>query len=146
LVARGMKLGEEPIDRRTGGGGGRQEQRREEPSRARAPHRDVVGIDVERVPADLGGRERDRIAGGDEISVAHVDDRGIFTDPGPDDDAGLLELVLAEARLQRVGTELADWQQLHAGTQYTWRRRGAIQIRSLSRSAVRSSSLAPLDD
>ena len=85
-----------------------------------------------------GGRERDRVAGRDEISVAHVDDRGIFTDPGPDDDAGILELVLVEDRLQRVGTKLADWQGPHADDQYTRRRLGAAQIRSLSRSEVRS--------
>jgi hypothetical protein len=46
--------------------------------------------------------------------------------------------VLVEDRLQRVGTKLADWQELHADDQYTRRRLGAAQIRSLSRSEVRS--------
>ena len=114
LVARGVELGEQRVQRRVAGRSGGQEQRRQEPARARAAHHDVVRIDVERVPADLGGREGNGIAGGDEISVAHVDDGGIFTDPGTDDDAGILDLVLLEDRLQRVGTELADWQRLHA--------------------------------
>ena len=40
---------------------------------------------------------------------------GVLTDPWPDDDAGIPEGVLVEDRLQRLGTELANWQDAHAG-------------------------------
>ncbi len=115
LLARRVQVGEERLDRGLAGGAGGQQQGRQEPPRARAANRDVVGVDVERVPPDLGGRERDGIARRDEVPVAHVDDGGIFTDLGTDDDAGILGVMLVEDRLQRVGTELADWQGLHAG-------------------------------
>src|SRR5438876_5953893 len=75
---------------------------------------DVIGVDLERVPADLVGGERDRVGGGHEIAVAHVDDRRVLTDLRTDDDAGIPERVLVEDRLQRLGTKLADWQELHA--------------------------------
>ncbi len=65
-------------------------------------------------PPDLGGRERDGVARGDEVPVTDVDDGGIFTEPGTDDDAGIRARVPVKDRLQRVGTKLADWQRLHA--------------------------------
>src|SRR2546425_528926 len=82
LVARRVKLGEQRVDRGVGGGASRQQQGRQEPPRARAADRDVVRVDVQRVPSDLGGRERDGVAGRDEISVAQVDDGGIYADAG----------------------------------------------------------------
>ncbi len=114
LLARRVQLREERLDRGIGSGTGGQQQGRQKPPRAGAANRDVVGVDVQGVPPDLGRRERDRIARRDKVPVAHVDDRSVFTDPGTDDDAGILGVVLVEDRLQRLGTKLADWQRLHA--------------------------------
>ena len=114
LVTRRVELREERRNRRLGGRLGRQQEGREEPARARAAHGDVIGVDLERVPADLVRGEGDRVRRRHEIAVAHVDDRCVFTDFRTDDDAGIPERVLVEDRLQRLGTKLADWQELHA--------------------------------
>src|SRR3989442_1413434 len=114
LIARRVELVEERRDRGLGGRAGWKQERREEPTRTRAAYGDVIGVDLERVPADLVGGERDRVGGGHEIAVAHVDDRRVLTDLRTDDDAGIPERVLVEDRLQRLGTKLADWQELHA--------------------------------
>src|SRR5439155_141296 len=114
LIARLVELVEERRDRGLGGRAGWKQERREEPTRTRAAYGDVIGVDLERVPADLVGGERDRVGGGHEIAVAHVDDRRVLTDLRTDDDAGIPERVLVEDRLQRLGTKLADWQELHA--------------------------------
>src|SRR2546422_726166 len=114
MVAGGVELVEERRDRGLGGRAGWKQERREEPTRTRAAYGDVIGVDLERVPADLVGGERDRVGGGHEIAVAHVDDRRVLTDLRTDDDAGIPERVLVEDRLQRLGTKLADWQELHA--------------------------------
>src|SRR5438477_405053 len=114
LIARRVELVEERRDRGLGGRAGWKQERREEPTRTRAAYGDVIGVDLERVPADLVGGERNRVGGGHEIAVAHVDDRRVLTDLRTDDDAGIPERVLVEDRLQRLGTKLADWQELHA--------------------------------
>src|SRR5256886_6650587 len=114
LIARRVELVEERRDRGLGGRAGWKQERREEPTRTRAAYGDVIGVDLERVPADLVGGERDRVGGGHEIAVAHVDDRRVLTDLRTDDDAGIPERVLLDDRLQRLGTKLADWQELHA--------------------------------
>ena len=60
-----------------GGGAGRHDDRGLEPRRPSAHDRHVVGVDVHRVPADLLGGERDRIALQDQVLRPEVDDRGI---------------------------------------------------------------------
>src|SRR5262249_44107920 len=92
--------------------------------------------------SDLGGRERDGIARRDEVPVAHVDDRGIFTDLGTDDDAGILGVVLVEDRLQRVGTELAYWQGLQVGETSKPGRPGQSWPRRLQRLSMTCSPAA----
>jgi hypothetical protein len=90
-----------------------QQQRGEKPARRGAAHDDVVGVDVQRVPPELVGRERDRIAGDDKIPIADVDDRGVLADARPHDHPRIARRVLVENRLQQIAGKLPEWQARH---------------------------------
>ena len=115
LVARRVEIREEPLDRVVGGPPLGQEERREEPARARAAHRDVVGVHLEGVARNVVGRERDRVRRRDEVAVAEVDDRGVLADLRPHDDTGVLHGTLVEERLERRCPEFPDGQAGHGG-------------------------------
>ena len=55
-----------------------QEHGGHEPSRSGATNGQVVGVDVQRVPAHLVGGEGDGIGRGDEVAIAHVQDGGVL--------------------------------------------------------------------
>jgi len=59
----------------------------QEPARLRARRGDVVGVDVDGVPADAVGGEGDRIGLDHQESVAEVEHRAIEADPGAEQDA-----------------------------------------------------------
>ena len=97
-----------------GRSGIRQQQRGQEPAGAGAANGDVVGVHLQRVPPGGVGGERDRIRRRDQVAITQVDDGGVLSDARADDDAGIPDGVLVEDRLQRLGTELPDWQDAHA--------------------------------
>ena len=100
LLARLAELGEERAHRVLVGAALGQQQRGEEPA-GRAPRTsDVVGVDVQRVPAEVVGGERDRIGGGHQVAVADVDDRRVLADARPHDHARIAGRVLVEDGLQ----------------------------------------------
>ena len=91
----------------------RQECRRQQPARRRAQAGEVIGVDVDGVPADAVGGERDRVAlGNEQPSVAgrtkHVYDRGIGPNPRADDDARIVLRQVCQQRGQECGRELAE--------------------------------------
>ena len=60
----------------------------EEPAGSRAHGGQVVGVDVDDVPADAVGGERDGVGLGDQaVAVAHADGADVAPDSGADDDA-----------------------------------------------------------
>ena len=50
----------------------------------------VVGVDLDDVPADEVRGEGDGVGLGGEVSVAEVDQGGVLASPGADDDAGVV--------------------------------------------------------
>ena len=76
---RGMHVGEQRLDR-VRAGAGRQQHDGLEPAWPHARHRDVVGVDHDRVAADLLGRQRDRVGRGDQGAAADRDRAGILAD------------------------------------------------------------------
>jgi hypothetical protein len=60
----------------------RQQEGRQEPARGRAPRGHVVGIEVDGVPADVGGGEGDGVAGQDERAVPHPHGGGVLAGRG----------------------------------------------------------------
>jgi glutamate formiminotransferase len=114
LVAGVLERAEQRGHRLVGGAALGQEERGEEPARPRAADGDVVGVHHERIARDVVGGKGHGIGGGHEIAVAEIDDGRVFTDAGTDDDAGISDGIPVEDRLQRVGTELPDWQDPHA--------------------------------
>ena len=78
-----------------------------------ARYDDVVGVDVQRVPAELVGRERDGIARDDQVAIADVDDGGVLADARPHDHPRIARRVLVENRLQQIAGKLPEWQARH---------------------------------
>lgn len=113
LRARARELFEQQLHARLARAPVRQKERREEPERPRSPHRHVIGIDVERVPADLVRREGDGIGRGDEVAVAHVEDGSVLAYLGPHDHARVVRRVLAEESLEQLGPQFAYRQRRH---------------------------------
>ena len=92
---------------------GWQQQRGQEPAGTGPAHRDVVGVDVQRVPAQLVSGEGDRIGGGHEIAIAEVDDGGVLAHPRPHEHPRIMARVLVENGLQQIGRQLAGGQKRH---------------------------------
>jgi hypothetical protein len=61
---------------------------------------DIVRVDVDRLPPDLVGRERDRIGLGNPVVIVRIDDSRVVTDPGTHDDARVLVSQARRARSQ----------------------------------------------
>ena len=95
------------------GGAGRQQHGGEKPARRGAAHHDVVGVDVQGIPAEIVGRERDGIGGSHEIAIAEIDDGGVLAQARADDHTRIVRHVLVEDGLQQVGGQLARWQERH---------------------------------
>jgi len=90
-----------------------QEHRRHEPARLGAAHGEVVGVDVQRVPAHLVGGKGDGIGRGDEIAVAHVEHGGILAHLRSHDHARVGRHVFGEQSLEQLGGELAHGEKRH---------------------------------
>ena len=90
-----------------------QEHGSHEPPRSGATHGQVVGIDVQCVPAHLVGGEGNGIGGGDEVTIAHVQHGGILAHLRPDHHAWISRDVLAEEALEELGGQLAHGQRRH---------------------------------
>ena len=91
----------------------RQERRRQQPARRRAQAREVVGVDVDGVPADAVGGERDRVAFGNEQPpitgrTKHVYHRGVGPNPWADDDTRIVLRQVCQERGQEIRRELAE--------------------------------------
>ena len=69
-----------------------QKQGSQKPAGRSAHRRDVIGIDLHRIPADLRRGEGDGIGFGDQIPVAEGNDRGVPPDSRFDDKAGIFLL------------------------------------------------------
>ena len=63
-------------------GAGRHEDDSEEPARASAGHRQVVGVDDHRQPPDLRAAERDRIGRSDQDAAGNLDRASVLADTG----------------------------------------------------------------
>src|SRR5437867_3212642 len=107
------QLGEEALGARLTGPALGQEQRGEEPQRPRAAHREVIGLDAERLPAHLVGGEGDRIRRGDEVAVAHVEHGRVLAHARSDDDARTGGCELAEQPLEELGLQLPHRKRRH---------------------------------
>ena len=66
-----------------------QKQSGQKPAGRSAHRRDVIGIDLDRIPADLSGGKCDRIGFGNQISIAKGNDRGVFADSRFDHKPGI---------------------------------------------------------
>jgi len=90
-----------------------QEHGGEKPARRRPAHGQVVGVDVQRVPAHLVGGEGDGIGRRHEIAIAHVQDGGVLADLRAHDHSRIGADVLAEESLEELGGKLAHGQRRH---------------------------------
>jgi hypothetical protein len=90
-----------------------QEHGGHEPSRSGATNGQVVGIDVQRVPAHLVGGEGDGIGSGDEVAIAHVQNGGILAHLWSDHYAWIGGDVLGKEALEELGGQLAHGQRRH---------------------------------
>ena len=69
---------------------------------------DVVGVDVDGVPAGLVGGEGDRVGLGDHAAVPEADDRGVLADAGRNQQALVLSGgVAGQQALEQLRWELA---------------------------------------
>ena len=83
-----------------GGGVFGQQQGGEKPQRAAALGRDIVGIDMHGVPTDSIDRKSNRIGLGEQVArPSDIDDGGVFTDAGTDDDAGVADAIFSQQPL-----------------------------------------------
>ena len=110
--ARVVDLREDRFGQFRGGLPGRQQHRRQEPTRLPAHHRDVVGVDVDRVPADLIGGEGDRIGLGNQVAVAEIEHGGVFAGARPDDDARVVRREAGQQSFQKRQRQLAGRQKM----------------------------------
>ena len=65
----------------------REQERRQKPARARTECGDIVGVDVDGVPAEALGGESDGVGLRHEVPVAPVNHRRVFTQARAEDDA-----------------------------------------------------------
>lgn len=59
-------------------------------------HRQVIRVDVNRVPADVIRGTSNRVGRDDEVAVARVDDRGIFANLRTEEQARIMSWKLPE--------------------------------------------------
>lgn len=78
------------------GGARRDEDDRQEPAWPRSGHRDVARIDDHRHAAELCGRERDRVRGGDQRPACDLDRARILADGRPESKLGRGSWKLAQ--------------------------------------------------
>ena len=80
----------------------RQQQDRQEPARARSHGGHIVGIDVDRVPAQVFGGKGDGIAFRHQVAVPHIDDRRIFAEARPHQQAGITSRDAGEQPVEHI--------------------------------------------
>ena len=90
-----------------------EQQGSQKPARRRPAHDDVVGVDVQRVPAQVVGGKGDGIGGGDQVAIAEVDHGGVLAHAWPHDHPGIVAGLLVEDRLQQITGKLTDRQERH---------------------------------
>ena len=81
----------------------------QEPLGYTAGTRQVVGVDLNGVPADVVGGKGNGVGFSDEKAVAHVDDGGVFADLGAEEYTGVGYTGLGQEPLEELGRELSDF-------------------------------------
>jgi len=108
LLAAGGGEVVEQAHRLGGGRTGGQQDGGQQPARLGAGRGDVVGVHRDRVTAEIGARERDRVAVRDDDLGARDVERGdVFAHRGADQHRGIGRVESAEERRQEVGRQLA---------------------------------------
>jgi hypothetical protein len=85
-------------------------QNDEEPHGARSQHGDIVRVDVDRVPPDVIGGERDRVGRDDEIPIAGVDDGRVLANLRPNEETGIASGKTGQQWAQMLDREFAGGQ------------------------------------
>ena len=106
-------LGEDGFDQRHRGRPFRQQQSGEKPLRLTTASGNIVSIDHHGVVTNGIGGKGDRVRLGDQIAVAHVDDRRVFSHGWSDDDTRIRPGVGGEQALQQLWREFAWFENGH---------------------------------